>query len=107
MRERAIQAQMPTEDEERSRSAELARVQTVNFLSKLTKEGYAKQYRKRETDELVEKCYFSCTQTSTVVKGEFADIVLRPRSPTDAIQVSFHGKSLLTVRLITYSRSVQ
>jgi len=87
-RERASQAPMPIEDEERSRSAELARMQTVNFLSKLTKEGYAKQYRKRETDELVEKCYFSCTQTYSVVKGEFADIDLRPRSPTGASQVS-------------------
>lgn len=71
-RERASQSQIPVEDEERSRSAELARMQTVNFLSKLTKEGYAKEYRKRDTDELVEKCYFSCTQTSTVIKGELS-----------------------------------
>ena len=65
------------EEEERTRAAEVARMQTVNFLSKLTKEGRASEYRRRETDELVEKCYFSCTQSYAVVQGEqlasFAD----------------------------------
>jgi len=58
--------------EERSRASELARMQTVNFLSKLTKEGHAKEYRKRENDELVERCYFSCTQGFVVMQGELA-----------------------------------
>lgn len=66
--ERARQAAY--EEEERTRAAEVARMQTVNSLSKLTKEGRASEYRRRETDELVEKCYFSCTQSHTVVQGE-------------------------------------
>lgn len=66
--ERIRQAQI--DEEERGRASELARIQTVNFLSKLTKEGRASDYRRRETDELVEKCYFSCSQGYAVVQGQ-------------------------------------
>lgn len=90
-RERAHRASVSVDDEERSRSAELARMQTVDFLSRLTKEGYAREYRKRETDDLVERCFFSCSQTSTVIQSEYGPYLNRDRQLGLARLDCIHG----------------
>lgn len=47
---------------ELTREAELRRLQTVNFLSKLQKDGIASEIRRTSNERIDEKCYFKCWQ---------------------------------------------
>ena len=40
-----------------------ARAKTIDFLSRLNRDGLVRETRKYENEEIKENCYFSCSQT--------------------------------------------
>lgn len=52
-----------TENRARRPVSDEARAKTIDFLSRLNRDGLVRETRSYENDELKENCYFSCSQT--------------------------------------------